>query len=142
MKHSIALGLVCALFASPARAGDVILPFTPGVCASVFTAENDIIASNMFVGFVRCVDLCKSIAKDCVKFTKDAYSCQTGLVSDSLDYSKKECANISDGPTRKTCELAAKTNSDVARGNLKSDLEEALGFCDSWRTECLGFCAN
>ena len=140
--RSLVWGLVCVGLAPAATAGDVILPWGPGVCAGVFAAQNSIIAPNMFLGFVRCAELCKATGKDCAKFTKDAYACENGLISDDLDYSRRECDNISDKATHKSCELLAKTNADVARGLLKTDLDSALGFCSTWQSECLSFCSG
>jgi hypothetical protein len=137
VASGIGAALVCA---ATARAGDTILPYTNGACAGVFAAENSIITPDMFLGYVRCADLCKAAAKDCVKFTKDAYSCQNGLISDNLDYSNKECANATDPPTRKSCQVVAKANAAAARLSLKADRDAALGFCDTWRSDCLGHC--
>jgi hypothetical protein len=140
---SLVFGIGAALlWASAAAAGGVILPWGSTVCAGTFAAENNIIGADMFVGFVRCADLCKATASDCVKFTRDAYACQNGLISDDLDYSKKECENAADPPTRKSCQLIAKTTADAARVSLKSDRDEALGFCATWRSDCLGHCSG
>jgi hypothetical protein len=136
----VAMGIAALVLGSSARAGDTILPFTTDVCAGVFDAQNTIVLPNTFIAFVRCADLCKAAAKACTKLTRDAFACQSGLISDNLGYSKRECENATDPPTRKACQLVATSNAATARNVLKSELADALPFCATWRDECLTAC--
>jgi len=142
MVRSLVLGLCAALaWVTTATAGDFNIPFNNAGCYSIFGPVNSIDDPDVFLNYSRCVDLCKATAKDCAKYTKDAASCRNGEASDNRDVERKECDNITDPPTRKSCREAADGTAENTKAQIKADRDEALGLCQSWGDDCLAFCS-
>ena len=142
MIRSMAFGLVLLAglgsLAVSARAG-FSDPWNGSQCPGVFGPINSLDDPNTFVGRGRCVDLCKSTAKDCARYTKAAFNCAQQAAADQLDARKKECVNSMDD---KGCKVGAQANADGIKALNKEDRDSALASCESWGTTCLGFCAN
>src|SRR5262249_3980967 len=91
-----------------------------------------------FLGWQKCVDLCKNTAKDCAKYVKAAFSCAQQAVADDLDIHKKECDDFIDA---KECKAFSEGDAAESKAGNKNNRGEARDECKGWGEACLHFCA-
>jgi hypothetical protein len=88
-----------------------------------------------------CTQLCKTAVKDCKTWAKTALKCQGKVFADAATYQNANCKVLySTGELLKECQADVKTAKSLAKINVREQLSEFLGDCESWGTDCAADC--
>lgn len=137
MLRTFALLAAALALSVTARAGSVDSPWNGNQCAGPFDPLDAITGTDQFLGWDKCVDLCKNTAKDCAKYVRGAFSCVQQSIADDLDVHKKECEDFLDA---KTCKASMEFTAAGNKAINKANRDTALSQCKAWGDECLSFC--
>jgi hypothetical protein len=137
MLRMVALLAAALALSVTARAGSLDSPWNGNQCAGPFDPLDAIADSNQFLGWQKCVDLCKTTAKDCAKYVRGAFSCTQQFIADDLDVDKKECEDFIDA---KACKASSEGNAAERKATNRANRDAALTQCKEWGDQCLSFC--